>query len=254
MNTQSRSLSPDQIARYLDGATAVELGRELGVQGATVKRWLQAAGVQTRTRADNPGRTPIPLAESDLRAWATEGLSTREMADRSPASEETIRRALVDLGIERLPAKPRTERNGFWTGGLTVDKSGYLLAIAPDHPNRTAIGYVRLHRLVMERSLGRFLETVEVVDHLDGDTSDNRIHNLVLYPSNAEHLRATLTGRHKIAERLTKAQRAQTTQAAVQRGRDRVATIHRERGSGAYLSLSELDQWIDELATGVPNL
>lgn len=218
----------------------------MGVSAPTAAKRLREAGVRVRGK----GRPVVPVPEADLRAWAAQGLSTAEMSERSAASEETIRRALVRHGIDRLPAKARTERNGFWNGGLVVDKSGYILARRPSHPNRTKAGYVRLHRLVMERHLGRFLETPEVVDHLDGDTSDNRIQNLVLYASNAEHLRATLRGRHLMSERLTPAERAQQRRAAVQRARDRVEAIHRERGSGARLSLSELDQWIAELATG----
>lgn len=249
MSNQSTRPTPDQIARYEAGAlTARELAAELGVSAPTAAKRLREAGVTVRGK----GRPPIQLAEADLRAWAEQGLSTAEMAQRSPASEETIRRAMVRYGIDRLPAKPRTERNPFWSGGLHVDKHGYILAHAPDHPNATVHGQVRLHRLVMERHLGRFLETTEVVDHCDGDTSDNRIQNLVLYSSNAEHLRATLTGRHRMRERLTKAERAQQTRAAVQRARSRVSAIHRERGSGACLSRSELDQWIDELATCAP--
>ena len=250
-------LTQDQILRYHAGTPANSLARELGVTPQTVARWLLSLGEPVRTKQEALALAgavrQIPMNEDDLREWARQGLSTRDMsALHGSASEETIRDALIRLGIDRLPAKARTEKNGFWAGGLVVDKAGYLLAKSPDHPKRTRTGYVRLHRLVVERSLGRFLETSEVVDHLDGDTSDNRIQNLVLYASNAEHLRATLTGRHAIAERLTKPERARQTRAAVQRGRDRVAAIHRERGSGAYLSLSELDQWIDELATDAP--
>jgi hypothetical protein len=250
VNTQSTRPTQDQIARYENGSlTAQGLATELGVSAPTAAKRLRGAGVTVRGK----GRPAVPLAESDLRGWVAEGLTTREMSQRSVASEETIRRAMVRLGLDRLPAKARPERNGFWSGGLSVDKSGYILALAPGHPRRTIHNTVRLHRLVMERSLGRFLETGEVVDHCDGDTSDNRIRNLVLYPSNAEHLRATLTGRHAIADRLTKTERERQRQAAVQRARDLVSTIHQERGSGARLSLSELDQWIDELATCAPH-
>lgn len=229
------------------------LAAAVGVTQTTLRAALRRQGVPDRGRP-NSGRKPIPLAEADLRAWAAEGLSTREMAGRSQVSEETIRRAMILHGIDRLPAKPRTERNGFWRGGLIVDADGYFLVKRPEHPRQTKAGYVRLHRLVMERHLGRFLETIEVVDHLDGDMSDNRIHNLVLYPSNGEHLRATLTGRHAMADRLTPAQRESQRQADVQRANQRLASIRARSGNGAHLSLSELDLLIDELATGAPAL
>ena len=47
----------------------------------------------------------------------------------------------------------------------------------------------------MEQQLGRYLEPEEVVDHIDGDTSNNELSNLRLFSSNAEHLRVTLAGR-----------------------------------------------------------
>lgn len=228
------------------------LARSAGMSQTTLLKLLRAARIPDRGRP-NAGRPPIPLDLDLIRGLRAHGLSTQEIAAQTGASEETVRRAMQGAGIDRLPAKARPDRNGFWAGGLTVDGAGYILAKATTHPRRTSSGYVRLHRLVMERSLGRLLEPQEVVDHLDGDTSDNRIRNLVLYPSNGEHLRATLTGRHALRDRLSKEDREVQRRAAVQRGRDRVSATHRERGSGAYLSPSELDLWIDELATDAPH-
>lgn len=59
----------------------------------------------------------------------------------------------------------------------------------PDHPHCDSIGYVCRYRLVMENSIGRYLEPSESVHHLDGDESNDDLANLHLYGSEAEHAR-----------------------------------------------------------------
>lgn len=75
-----------------------------------------------------------------------------------------------------------------------LDKHGYVLLKHPAHPQANRHGYVREHRLVMEQTLGRFLTRLEVVHHLDGNRGNNAPENLELFASNADHLRAELTG------------------------------------------------------------
>ncbi len=69
-----------------------------------------------------------------------------------------------------------------------LDPHGYVLVIAPDHPivqARKARGgrndYVREHRLVLEKVLGRFLEPHETVHHINGIRHDNRPENLEVW-------------------------------------------------------------------------
>jgi hypothetical protein len=45
----------------------------------------------------------------------------------------------------------------------------------------------QVHRLVMEKEIGRELESSEVVHHIDGDKSNNDINNLELFPSKGAH-------------------------------------------------------------------
>lgn len=75
-----------------------------------------------------------------------------------------------------------------WKGGSYICK-GYRYIFAPWHPNRTKIGYVVEHRLVMEKRIGRKLRRNEIVHHLNGDRLDNRISNLELLSSQGAHNR-----------------------------------------------------------------
>ena len=87
------------------------------------------------------------------------------------------------------------ESNYFWKGGRTVDADGYILVKTPGHPHADNRGYVREHRLVMEGLIGRYLTPTEVVHHDDRNRANNSPGNLLLFPSNAEHLRYELAGR-----------------------------------------------------------
>jgi len=185
---------------YREGSSVRELSVATGVPDSTLKRKLRAVGVVLRGRGGQIGHKNIPLLEmdhDDIRRMAKEGMSAREIAAalQVDVSEECVRERMVRLGIPRLEAKARMEKNHFWNGGRTQDRDGYVLVKSPDHPNKTAAGYVREHRLVMETVLGRYLTREEVVDHIDGCTSNNAPENLRLFPNNRAHLAATLKGK-----------------------------------------------------------
>jgi hypothetical protein len=57
------------------------------------------------------------------------------------------------------------------------------------HPLSNKRGYVYLHRLIMEKKIGRFLHRWEVVHHINRIKTDNRIKNLQLFNSTNEHTR-----------------------------------------------------------------
>ncbi len=222
--------------QYRQGATLKELAAQAGVSYQTVRRRLAALGVELRGKAKTDAQRSarsaamtVPLDLDLLHRLADGTRSCEEIAEHFPVSAETIRERMQQLGLPRLPAKARPQRNPFWAGGFHIDRDGYILRHMPDHPDATAAGYVREHRLVMEAHLGRRLLPQEVVDHRNRDTSDNRIENLHLYPSNAAHLTATVTGRANLPPQEREALR----QEAVRRARRRVAAILAASGNGA---------------------
>lgn len=79
------------------------------------------------------------------------------------------------------------DKNPRWNGGRTRN-NGYILVSVPDYPGANPNGYVREHRLIMEKHLGRYLESWEMVHHKNGIRDDNHIENLELLPRNIDNL------------------------------------------------------------------
>ncbi len=88
------------------------------------------------------------------------------------------------------------EHSPRWNGGRSIGTRGMIvLSIGqlspPDHVLLSSSdlrhGYVLEHRLIMARQLGRPLNAIEVVHHIDGNNQNNNPANLLLLPNNGEH-------------------------------------------------------------------
>lgn len=88
-----------------------------------------------------------------------------------------------------VPMPPRPDRTGCKPSNYKgrIRRNGYWAIHLPEHPYSNKQGYVFEHRLVVEKNIGRYLKPTEVVHHIDYDKTNNKVENLQLLSSNAQH-------------------------------------------------------------------
>jgi hypothetical protein len=98
---------------------------------------------------------------------------------------------------EKIRKSKIGNKNHRWKGGRIYTDKGYVLIYSPDHPNSVKGGYMFEHRLVAEKSMGRYLTGDELVHHKNGIRDDNRIENLEVL-SFGEHIKKSQNKRSKL--------------------------------------------------------
>jgi hypothetical protein len=193
----SSATAREICAAYQSGENGFDIAFRLGLSYYHVKKCLVRGGVQIRSRSDtNTLRRPF-VDPTELRRILDEAkMLHHETAEHFGVSVSTLTRVMRSLGYKSVKGKGSSgQKNYFWRGGRCLDSDGYVLVKMPEHPHANNNGYVREHRLVMEKKLGRHLLPHEVVHHRDENKQNNAPRNLRVYRSNAEHLRDELTGR-----------------------------------------------------------
>lgn len=75
-------------------------------------------------------------------------------------------------------------KNYSWKGGRRIEKRGYVMIwLTPNDPFYAMANkahYIREHRLVMAKHLGRSLSPLEIIHHINRIKGDNRLENLKL--------------------------------------------------------------------------
>jgi hypothetical protein len=137
-----------------------------------------------------PRRTRLPLPVDVIRTMAGEGKSAKEIALFFHVGTANIGRIARQNSIR---IADRYHSGVLW-------HNGYRLILSKGHPFCNNKGYVAEHRLVVEKTLGRYLRSDEVAHHVNMVKDDNRPENLVvmtLFEHKSLHRKVKTCGRRK---------------------------------------------------------
>jgi len=122
-------------------------------------------------------------------------LTSKQIALMIGDNAKYVQRTMAAFDLPRVPrGAQKGSVNPSWDGGRSIDSDGYVTVPTPEGHHGRKIGRIAEHRLVMEQHLGRNLLSSEVVDHIDGLHLHNDPSNLRIFQSNADHLKATISG------------------------------------------------------------
>lgn len=171
------------VARYLAGEPLETIQQTYHMQYITFRRMVARHGGQMRRRGPLRKWTPEELER--IKQMIEAGESRHAIAVALHAAPATLVQVIRAHHLdEPRSGVARGKYAGGWTGGRSLNSSGYIQVFIPlDHPMaayRRIDGYALEHRLVMAEHLGRPLRPNETVHHINGDKTDNRIENLQL--------------------------------------------------------------------------
>lgn len=190
-----------------------EVADLLGYSREAVRRWLTHFDIPIKGRGRVAGKK-LQCKQLLDREWLAEQLETK--LQKQIAAELGVKDSVVNYWVrqhglhnmdkgetirdalrKRYPDGRVGDKHPRWRGGRWMTGAGYILAHCPDHPNASKTGYVFEHRLVMEEMLGRYLETDEIVHHIDGNKANNDPDNLAVMDK-GQHISEHFAASHEV--------------------------------------------------------
>lgn len=177
-----------------DGRTLNEMCEYVGVKSPiTMSKILRENGIETDRNKRLSDKSKMGMDDESFKEYIqslyNDGLSMNRISAIIGITPSGVRKYFVKYGIERRGKAEifkSHDTNPAWKGGRHIAGNGYVEIFMPNHPNANVRKYVYEHQLVMERKIGRPLKKGEVVHHIDGDKTNNKISNLLLLTA-SEH-------------------------------------------------------------------
>lgn len=129
-------------------------------------------------------KKPLEISTKTIVDLYNSGLSQQKVADIL-----NINRRTVYIRMKKDGAKVRTQdmqTHPSWKGG-TIVRNGYPFKRVKTHPRATKNGYVAVHLLNMEKSLGKMIVGKNPIHHIDFNKMNSDITNLYLCKDEKEH-------------------------------------------------------------------
>lgn len=181
---------------YEGGMTVSEVAATFGVSTGKMHQMLIALNTHMR-KVGTPKKPKVPKPLHH-RYWRQEEINTLyelypymraiDLAKEMNRSMVAIQKKAFNLGLKKDPASHfqirsnahRGSNSGNFKGYRRKSSKGYIVLYKPGNESATKDGLIMEHRYVMEQHIGRALRQGEVVHHINGIKSDNRIENLML--------------------------------------------------------------------------